>query len=39
MDFTLTLAAVALVGTCFELYNGGILRLYEYLQNRYFKRL
>ncbi|MEY3421068.1 MAG: hypothetical protein RIR48_1357 [Bacteroidota bacterium] len=39
MDFTLTLAAVALVGTCFELYNGGILRLYEYLQKRYFKRL
>jgi len=39
MDFTLTLAAVALVGTCFELYNGGILRFYEYLQKRYFKRL
>lgn len=32
MDFTLTLAAAALVGTCFELYHGGLLRFYEYLQ-------
>ncbi|MFZ9980830.1 MAG: CHASE2 domain-containing protein [Cyclobacteriaceae bacterium] len=39
MDFTLTLAAVALVGTCFELYNGGILRMFEYLRNRYLNRV
>lgn len=37
LDFTLTLAAVALVGTCFELYNGGVLRLYQYLQGRFTK--
>ena len=29
MDFTTTLAAVAIVGTCFEIYNGAILRIYD----------
>lgn len=37
LDFTLTLGAVALVGTCFELYNGGILRLYQVITNRFTK--
>jgi hypothetical protein len=38
LDFTLTLAASALVGTCFELYNGGVLRLYEVITSRITKR-
>jgi CHASE2 domain-containing sensor protein len=37
LDFTLTLAAVALVGTCFELYNGGILRLYHVMRSKFTK--
>jgi hypothetical protein len=37
LDFTLTLAAAALVGTCFELYNGGVLRLYHVITNRFTK--
>ena len=37
LDFTLTLAASALVGTCFELYNGGILRLYEVITAKFTK--
>ena len=37
LNFTLTLAAAALVGTCFELYNGGILRLYHVITNRFTK--
>lgn len=39
MDFSLTLAAAALVGTCFEIYYGGIMRLFEYLQNRVLTRI
>lgn len=35
LDFTVTLAAVALAGTAFELYFGGILRLYEYLSGKF----
>lgn len=38
LDFTLTLAAVALAGTSFELYYGGVLRLYEYLLERFWKK-
>ena len=38
LDFTLTLAAVALVGTCFELYNGGVLRLYGVLSKKFTKQ-
>jgi CHASE2 domain-containing sensor protein len=37
LNFTTTLAAAALVGTCFELYNGGILRLYHVLTDRFTK--
>lgn len=37
LNFTLTLAAAAFVGTCFELYNGGILRLYHVVSNRFTK--
>jgi CHASE2 domain-containing sensor protein len=37
LDFTLTLAASALVGTCFELYNGGVLRLYHVITSRFTK--
>jgi CHASE2 domain-containing sensor protein len=37
LDFTLTLAAAALVGTCFELYNGGVLRLYHVITSRFTK--
>ena len=37
LDFTLTLAAAALVGTCFEMYYGGIMRFFEYLQNKVSK--
>jgi CHASE2 domain-containing sensor protein len=39
LDFTLTLAAAALVGTCFELYYGGIMRFYEYLQKRVISKV
>jgi CHASE2 domain-containing sensor protein len=38
LNFTLTLAAVALIGTCFELYNGGILRLYNVITSKFTKR-
>lgn len=38
LNFTLTLAAVALVGTCFELYNGGILRLYHVITSKFTKQ-
>lgn len=38
LDFTLTLAALAFAGTCFELYNGGVLRLYEVISSRITKR-
>ena len=38
LNFTLTLAAVALIGTCFELYNGGILRLYEVITSKLTKK-
>jgi len=37
LNFTLTLAAAALVGTCFELYNGGVLRLYGVITSRFTK--
>lgn len=37
LNFTITLAAAALVGTCFELYNGGILRLYHVITTRITK--
>lgn len=37
LNFTTTLAAAALVGTCFELYNGGVLRLYHVLTSRFTK--
>jgi len=37
LNFTLTLAAAALVGTCFELYHGGVLRLYEVIMARFTK--
>ena len=39
LEFTLTLAAVALVGTCFEMYYGGIMRFFEYLQNRVINKV
>lgn len=39
LEFTLTLAAVALVGTCFEIYYGGIMRFFEYLQNRVINKV
>lgn len=38
LNFTITLAAVALIGTCFELYNGGILRLYHVIASRFTKQ-
>ena len=38
LDFTITLAAVALAGTAFELYNGGILRLYDYLSGKFLSK-
>lgn len=37
LNFTTTLGAAALVGTCFELYNGGILRLYHVITDRFTK--
>jgi CHASE2 domain-containing sensor protein len=37
LNFTITLAAAALVGTCFELYNGGILRLYHVVTSKLTK--
>ena len=38
LDFTLTLAALAFVGTCFEIYNGGVLRIYHVITSRITKR-
>lgn len=35
LDLSLTLGAVALSGTAFELYFGGIRRLYEYLREKW----
>jgi len=32
LEFTLALAAVALVGTCFELYKGGVLAAWDYFR-------
>ena len=37
LNFTLTLAAAALVGTCFEVYNGGVLRLYQVITSKFTK--
>jgi CHASE2 domain-containing sensor protein len=34
LEFTLPLAAVALVGTCFELYKGGVLGTIEYFRSK-----
>jgi hypothetical protein len=38
LNFTITLAAAALVGTCFELYNGGVLRLYHVISTKITKQ-
>lgn len=35
LDLSLTLGAVALSGTAFELYFGGVRRLYEYLKEKF----
>lgn len=38
LDLTITLGALAVVGTCFELYQSAILKIFEWARNRLTKR-
>ncbi|MFZ1808118.1 MAG: CHASE2 domain-containing protein [Cyclobacteriaceae bacterium] len=38
LDLTISLGALAVVGTCFELYQSAILKIFEWVKNRLTKR-